>query len=128
MKVKLSRPLDFLVIADHSDNTGFFPDLFAGKAFILEDPTGKDWYDRVMAGEGVGVALELIGLFSQGEFPEGLTYTPDSTPYKSAWSATVDAQKSSTTLASSRPSSATNGRHSFGATICTASSIETAVT
>jgi hypothetical protein len=29
--VKLSRPLDFLVVADHSDNMGFFPDLFAGK-------------------------------------------------------------------------------------------------
>ncbi len=91
LKVKLSRPLDFLVIADHSDNMGFFPDLFAGKAFILDDPTGKDWYDRVMAGEGVGVALELISLFSQGKFPEGLMYAPDSTPYKSAWSATVDA-------------------------------------
>ena len=26
--VKLSRPLDFLVVADHSDNMGFFPDLF----------------------------------------------------------------------------------------------------
>jgi hypothetical protein len=39
--VRLSRPLDFLVVADHSDNMGFFPDLFAGKAFILEDPTGK---------------------------------------------------------------------------------------
>jgi hypothetical protein len=29
--VKLSRPLDFLVVADHSDNMGFFPDLFSGK-------------------------------------------------------------------------------------------------
>src|SRR6478609_5664538 len=27
---KLSRPLDFLVVADHSDNMGFFPDFFAG--------------------------------------------------------------------------------------------------
>ena len=26
---KLSRPLDFLVVADHSDNMGFFPDLLA---------------------------------------------------------------------------------------------------
>src|SRR5262245_15569467 len=25
---KLSRPLDFLVVTDHSDNMGFFPDLF----------------------------------------------------------------------------------------------------
>src|SRR5262245_46038965 len=28
--VKLSRPLDFLAVTDHSDNMGFFPDLFAG--------------------------------------------------------------------------------------------------
>src|SRR5688572_10100656 len=36
--VKLSRPLDFLVVADHSDNMGFFPDLFAGKPNMLADP------------------------------------------------------------------------------------------
>ena len=29
-RVKLSRPLDFLVISAHSDNMGFFPALFAG--------------------------------------------------------------------------------------------------
>jgi hypothetical protein len=91
LPVKLSRPLDFLVVADHSDNMGFFPDMFAGKPHILSDPTGKDWYERIQGGEGVDVALELIGLFSQGEFPESLTYTPDSRPYKSAWKETVDA-------------------------------------
>jgi hypothetical protein len=91
LPVKLSRPLDFLVIADHSDNMGFFPDMLAGAPHILSDPTGKDWYERVQAGKGVGVALELIGLFSQGEFPEALMYTPDSRPYKSAWKETVDA-------------------------------------
>jgi hypothetical protein len=89
--VKLSRPLDFLVIADHSDNMGFFPDMFAGAPHILSNPTGKDWYNRIMAGEGVGVALELIGLFSQGKFPSELTYTPDSKPYKDAWARTVEA-------------------------------------
>jgi hypothetical protein len=30
LQVKLGRPLDFLVVADHSDNMGFFPRLFAG--------------------------------------------------------------------------------------------------
>jgi hypothetical protein len=89
--VRLSRPLDFLVVADHSDNMGFFPDLVAGAPFILEDPTGKDWYDRIKAGEGVGVALELIGLFSQGKFPPALEYKPDSAPYKAAWAKTVEA-------------------------------------
>jgi hypothetical protein len=89
--VRLSRPLDFLVVADHSDNMGFFPDLFAGKAFILEDPTGKKWYDMMKAGQGVDVAIELIGLFSQDKFPEALIYKPDSAPYKAAWAQTVAA-------------------------------------
>jgi hypothetical protein len=88
---RLSRPLDFLVVADHSDNMGFFPDMLSGAPHILSDPKGKDWYDRIKAGEGVGVALELIGLFSQGNFPEGLVYTPDSQPYKDAWARTVEA-------------------------------------
>jgi hypothetical protein len=84
-KVRLSRPLDWLVIADHSDNMGFFPDLLAGQQHILSDPVGKDWYNRIQAGDGVGVALELIGLFSQGKFPENLVYWPDTAPYKAAW-------------------------------------------
>jgi len=29
--VKLSRPLDWLVVADHSDNMGFFPRLMSGE-------------------------------------------------------------------------------------------------
>ena len=37
---KLSRPLDFLVVADHSDNMGFFPDLLAGKP---EHAGRSDW-------------------------------------------------------------------------------------
>src|SRR5512147_2859462 len=30
LPVKLSRPLDFLVVADHSDGMGFFPQLMGG--------------------------------------------------------------------------------------------------
>ncbi len=89
--VKLARPLDFLVVADHSDNMGFFPDLLAGKPHLLSDPTGKDWYDRIQAGDGVSVTLEMIGLFSQGKFPATLMYTPDSPAYKSVWQDTIDA-------------------------------------
>ena len=48
--VKLSRPLDWVVVSDHSDNVGFFADLFAGKPSILSDPQGRDWYERIMAG------------------------------------------------------------------------------
>jgi len=44
-RVRLSRPLDFLVVTDHSDNMGFATDFFAGKAEILADPKGRRWYD-----------------------------------------------------------------------------------
>jgi len=96
-EVRLSRPLDFLVVADHSDNMGLFPDLYAGAPHILADATGKDWYERIKAGDGPAVALELIGRFSQGTFPEALIYTPDSAPYRAVWDATVAAAEAHNT-------------------------------
>ena len=86
-RVKLSRPLDFLVIADHSDNMGFFPALFAGKPEMLADPTGRRWYDMVQAGgeEGVKAALEIIDNFSRGTFPPALQFLPGSEGYRSTW-------------------------------------------
>jgi hypothetical protein len=88
---KLSRPLDFLVVADHSDNMGVFPDLFAGKPEILADPTGRKWYQMIMDGKGADAAFEMIMSFSAGTFPKPLTYTPDTRPYKAAWQDNVAA-------------------------------------
>lgn len=86
---KLSRPLDWLMVADHSDNMGFFPDLLAGDQQLLADPQGREWYDRIQAGEGVDVALDIISLFSQGKFPKSLMYSPDTMAYKTAWQETI---------------------------------------
>jgi hypothetical protein len=83
--VKLSRPLDFLVVTDHSDNMGFFPDLFAGKPELLADPTGKKWYDQIKSGKGAEAAIEIIMSFSDGTFPKDLMYAPDRRAYKAAW-------------------------------------------
>ncbi len=74
--VKLSRPLDFLVVADHSDNMGFFPDLFAGKPDLMADPTGRKWYDMIQSGKGADAAIEIIVAFSHGTFPKDLMYFP----------------------------------------------------
>ncbi len=90
-RVRLARPLDFLVIADHSDNMGFFPDLFAANPAILEDPKGKEWYDMIQAGEGMAVALQIIDSFSRGTFPNKLMYWPDGAMYRSAWDKTIAA-------------------------------------
>jgi len=88
---KLSRPLDFLVVADHSDNMGFFPDLFAGKPELLAQPLGRKWYDMIQSGQGAEAALEIIGLFSQGKFPTELMYFPGTRGYKGAWQETIAA-------------------------------------
>jgi hypothetical protein len=93
LPVRLSRPLDFLVVADHSDNMGFFPALKAGRPSMLADPTGRRWYDMIKAGgqEGVKVATEVIQNFSQGTFPPALESRPGSALYRDTWELTIDA-------------------------------------
>jgi hypothetical protein len=88
---KLSRPLDFLVVTDHSDNMGFFPDLFAGNPAILADPTGKKWYDMVKSGKGDQAAIEIIVAFSHGTFPKDIMYFPGTRAYQGAWQETIKA-------------------------------------
>ena len=88
---RLARPLDFLVVADHSDNMGFFPDLFAGNPALLSDPKGKEWYEKIQDGEGMEVALEIIDSFSRGTFPDKLMYWPDGKMYRSTWEKTIAA-------------------------------------
>ena len=88
---KLSRPLDFLVVADHSDNMGFFPDLFAGKPNMLADPTGRKWYDMIQSGKGADAAIEIIVAFSHGTFPKDLMYFPGTPAYRGAWQQTIAA-------------------------------------
>jgi hypothetical protein len=88
---KLSRPLDWLVVADHSDHMGFFPDLLAGKTELLADPTGRKWYDMIQSGKGGVAAVEMITMFSQGTFPKALQYSPGTKAYRGVWQETIAA-------------------------------------
>jgi len=92
-RVRLSRPLDFLVVADHSDNMGFFPKLLGGDPAYLSDPDGRRWYDMVQAGgeTAVAFALEAIDRFSKGTFPKTLWNLPGTPAYRSAWQSTIEA-------------------------------------
>jgi len=92
-RVKLSRPLDFLVVSDHSDNMGFFPRLAAGDPKMLADPTGRRWYDMVQAGgqEGVKAAVEIIQSLTMNTMPEALAILPGSDVYRAAWEVSLDA-------------------------------------
>jgi hypothetical protein len=42
LRAKLSRPLDFLVIADHAEMYGFMPQLLSGDQEILSTESGSD--------------------------------------------------------------------------------------
>ena len=51
-RAKLSRPLDFIVVTDHSDGMGFFPQLLSGDPTVLATPQGRKWYDQINSGQG----------------------------------------------------------------------------
>jgi len=93
--VRLGRPLDWLVIADHSDGMGFFNDLAAGDPAILKYDQAKPWYEGLQEGgeASAEAALSLIGTFSQGEIdPEMMAeYSPGGKTYASIWDQVVDA-------------------------------------
>src|SRR6478736_9670188 len=68
---KLSRPLDFLVVADHSDGFGFFQQLMSGDQELLATPQGRKWYDQIKSGHGAEAAMDIIVSFGQGNLPKG---------------------------------------------------------
>jgi hypothetical protein len=84
-RVKLSRPLDFLVVTDHSDGMGFFPQLLAADPQILADPQGRKWYNLIQEGKGADAAVEIISSFSQGTFPKAIMPVPGTAAYRKAW-------------------------------------------
>ncbi len=87
-RAKLSRPLDFLVAADHSDGMGFFDMFEEGAPVMMEEELGRRWNKMLANGEGNGVALELIGKFSQGALP---WETNDPRLMTPVWNEVVDA-------------------------------------
>ncbi len=90
-RVRLSRPLDFLVVADHSDFMGLAPDFLGGKPEVLADPVARRWYDLIQQGK-VGEAFnELLPVYGAGKMPATMQYLPGSPGYRSAWQATIKA-------------------------------------
>lgn len=88
--VKLSRSLDFLVVADHSDGMGFFPQLMGGDPELLATPQGRKWYDQIKGGQGADAALDIIMSFGLGKMPKGFP-VPGTRAYRDAWQETIKA-------------------------------------
>jgi hypothetical protein len=69
---KLSRPLDWLVVADHSDGMGAMKEIIAGNPNLLKDPVVKGWYSAMNEGGEAAfeATMDVINAFSQGKVPE----------------------------------------------------------
>ena len=67
--VRLSRPLDFLVVSDHSDYLGLIPKIRESDPSLLATEWGKRWHDLFKQGpEGAyEAAVEVIGSIGQGD-------------------------------------------------------------
>lgn len=74
MKARLSRPLDFLVIADHSDGLAVMRSIYEAPRLLIRDPLIRRWHDMLQQGpEGSQkVAAELIDGFSKKTLPASM--------------------------------------------------------
>jgi Protein of unknown function (DUF3604) len=89
-RVKLSRPLDFMVVSDHSDGFGFFPLLMGGDPGLLATSQGRRWYDEIHSGKGAQAAVDIITSFGKDQLPKGFPL-PGTPAYRSAWQQVIKA-------------------------------------
>ncbi len=85
LPVRISRPLDFTVVTDHSDNMGFFAEFAAGNPNILANATARGWYDLFKSGRGGEAAIQIITAFSNGTFPIDVMSLPGTKLYRDTW-------------------------------------------
>ena len=86
---KLSRPLDWLVVADHSDGMGAMKEIIKGNPRLIADPTVRTWYEQFNEGGEVAFAatMDVINAFSQGNVPDVVL---DRDFQKTIWDDVVD--------------------------------------
>jgi hypothetical protein len=73
-RARLSRPLDWLVVADHGVAMGAMMELYAGNPDLLKDERLKRWHLMMNESpeQGVKAAGELISAGSQGDIPQAM--------------------------------------------------------
>ncbi len=74
IRAKLKRPLDFLVITDHSDGFGAIKDLYNAPRSFISDPTVLRWYDMLHTGpkESLQATREVIDAKTHDTLPKAL--------------------------------------------------------
>ena len=69
--VKLSRPLDWIAVTDHSDGMGVISELKDGNPELMADPVLKRWNQMMAAGpeQAAAATMELINAQSNKRLP-----------------------------------------------------------
>ncbi len=115
--LRLRRPLDWLVVADHSEYLGMVKAVFEGDAEMLKNPSAKRWFDMVRGGNSLAVTIEIINTVANRD--ERLK---NPKVKRSIWSEFAAIADRNNSPERSPPLSATNGyRCPMAATTCTGS-------
>jgi hypothetical protein len=69
---KLSRPLDWAAITDHSDGAGAIFEIRDGNPNLMSDPLIKKWHDMMVSGKGVEAASGMINAQSNNRLPAAI--------------------------------------------------------
>ena len=86
--VKLSRPLDFLVISDHAEGLGVMYEVYNGNPAFMGDETLQRWNKAMKAGGKAAAEAtnEVVSDQAQGTLPKPVTDPATSGPVmKSVW-------------------------------------------
>ena len=75
LPARLPRPLDFLVISDHSEGLGLMTEVYDGNPLLMKDSTVARWGRMIKAGgtEAAAAVSELIGAQASNSLPAVLT-------------------------------------------------------
>ena len=93
--VQLSRPLDFLVVTDHTDQLGSFLQFVETPPQDCDTQAEQDlvdeWHGLVTSGNPEDAAqaqVEIVKAFAQGTIPSCMLQSPEQ--YRTAWTKEVD--------------------------------------
>lgn len=92
-RVRLSRPLNFFMLTEHSDGMGVILDILNGAPNIMAEPVGAALHEAFNRGgaEAQTAVWEMIAMFSRGEIPESMLYQPGNPAFDRVWLEVVDA-------------------------------------
>ena len=89
LPVKLNRPLDFLVVSDHSDAMGTMTEIINGNPEFIKDKTVESWYTRLKTQTGreqLRTRMEVMTALTDGT---ALQLLSDQTFFKGVWESYV---------------------------------------